>query len=109
MAENILYSYDNAVDIVVAMIVDDGVEHRGNRLNRAWCHATFVLGVTSCLTCCGSGWCELAPVFNPDFTVVGIATGPHKDCEHVCVIDMAMTFTEGKARDPRTAPLSDGR
>ena len=65
VAENILYSYDNAVDIVVAMIVDDGVEHRGNRLNRAWCNATVVLGATSRLTCCGSGWCGLATSVQP--------------------------------------------
>ena len=36
VAEAIFYAYDNAVDIVVAMIVGDGIPQRTDRMNRTY-------------------------------------------------------------------------
>ena len=63
-AENIAYGRCEAREIVVALIVDDGVRDRGHRLN----------------------------IFGSDFRVAGIACGPHAAYGTMCVIDFAAAF-----------------
>jgi uncharacterized protein YkwD len=65
-AENIAYGKRSARDIVVALIIDDGVRGRGHRKN----------------------------IFNPNYNVVGAAYGPHARFGSVCDIDFAGAFVE---------------
>ncbi|MCU0644897.1 MAG: CAP domain-containing protein, partial [bacterium] len=58
VGENIAYGRDVARDIVICLIVDDGVPHRGHRDN----------------------------IFNPQFRIVGIACGAHKTFGTMCVM-----------------------
>ena len=51
VAENLDFGFKKAENILLNMIIDDGVKERFQRLN----------------------------LFNPDFNLVGIAVGPHKD------------------------------
>jgi uncharacterized protein YkwD len=62
--ENIAFGGDKARDIVVQLIVDDGVAGRGHRAN----------------------------IFNADYRTVGVAIGSHKTYQHMCVIDFAGGF-----------------
>ena len=64
--ENCAYGPGQARDIVIQLIVDDGVASRGHRAN----------------------------IFNPKFLVVGVAVGPHKVYGSVCVQDFAGGFAE---------------
>ena len=64
--ENIMYGADTARDIVLKLVVDDGVSDRGHRLN----------------------------FFRPDYTRVGVACGPHPTYRSVCVIALAMQYSE---------------
>ena len=64
-AENIAYGQRDAREIVVSLIVDDGVRDRGHRLN----------------------------IFGGDFHVAGIACGAHASYGSMCVIDFATAFT----------------
>lgn len=65
-AENIAYFVDTARDIVLAMIIDDGVKSRSHRKN----------------------------VFSPNFRLIGIAFGKGKSDEGLCVADFADSFME---------------
>eukprot|EP00316_Scyphosphaera_apsteinii_P012500 CAMPEP_0119303884 /NCGR_PEP_ID=MMETSP1333-20130426/5240_1 /TAXON_ID=418940 /ORGANISM="Scyphosphaera apsteinii, Strain RCC1455" /LENGTH=426 /DNA_ID=CAMNT_0007306657 /DNA_START=163 /DNA_END=1443 /DNA_ORIENTATION=+ len=67
-AENISYNKvtTDARQMVLQLLIDDGVPERGHRLN----------------------------IFNPDFTVVGIAGGPHKSHRFMVVINFAGDFIE---------------
>ncbi len=65
-AENIAYGQRDARDIVVALIVDDGVRDRGHRQN----------------------------IFGREFRLAGIACGPHAAYGRMCVMDFAAEFTE---------------
>jgi hypothetical protein len=64
--ENISYGKMSARDIVLALIIDDGLPARKHRQN----------------------------IFNPNFHVAGAAYGPHARYRSVCSIDFAGGFTE---------------
>jgi uncharacterized protein YkwD len=65
-AENIAYGRHTAREIVLALIVDDGVRGRGHRKN----------------------------IFNPTYDVAGAAYGPHARFGSVCSIDFASGYAE---------------
>eukprot|EP01059_Diplonema_ambulator_P013693 TRINITY_DN24263_c0_g1_i1.p1 TRINITY_DN24263_c0_g1~~TRINITY_DN24263_c0_g1_i1.p1 ORF type:complete len:593 (+),score=64.53 TRINITY_DN24263_c0_g1_i1:193-1971(+) len=66
MAENVSFGRDTARGILIQLIVDEGVPGRGHRTN----------------------------IFEPTFTAVGIAAGPHATYRDCCVLDFASTYTE---------------
>lgn len=65
-AENISYRISVAREVVMAMIVDDGVKSRSHRKN----------------------------IFNPSFKLFGIACGTAKDSTALCVAEFADDFSE---------------
>ena len=65
-AENIDYGNATARDIVMALLIDDGVKSRGHREN----------------------------LLNPSLLKVGIATGFHAAYNYMCVIDLASEYSE---------------
>ena len=65
-AENIAHRSDSARDIVLRLIIDDGVKNRSHRNN----------------------------IFSPNFKVIGIAFGKGTSGEGVCVINFADSFSE---------------
>ena len=67
-AENISYRISVAREVVLAMIVDDGVKSRSHRKN----------------------------IFNPSFRLFGIACGTAKDTTALCVAEFADDFSEKK-------------
>ncbi|PYL98633.1 MAG: CAP domain-containing protein [Verrucomicrobia bacterium] len=67
-AENIAYGRHTAREIVLALIVDDGVRGRGHRKN----------------------------IFNPTYNVAGAAYGPHARFGSVCSIDFASGYAENR-------------
>jgi uncharacterized protein YkwD len=64
--ENISYNSVTPKDIVLELIIDDGIPSRGRRLN----------------------------VLNPNYSVCGIACGKHKVYKNLCVITLAGGYTE---------------
>jgi uncharacterized protein YkwD len=67
-AENIAYGRHTAREIVLALIVDDGVRGRGHRKN----------------------------IFNPTYNAAGAAYGPHARFGSVCSIDFASGYAENR-------------
>ncbi|CAD8085449.1 unnamed protein product [Paramecium sonneborni] len=65
IGENISYGQKNGEDVIIQLLIDDGVGSRGHRKN----------------------------CFSPDFLLVGIASGDHKQYQTQCVFDFAGEFT----------------
>lgn len=68
VGENISYGRDKARDIVMGLIIDDGVPGRGHRDN----------------------------IFDSKYRFVGVACGKHKTFEVICVINFVGEFIEKK-------------
>jgi uncharacterized protein YkwD len=66
--ENIHFGSNDAREIVIDLIVDDGVPGRGHRKN----------------------------IFNPEYRQVGIACGNHNEYRYSCVMDFSATFIESE-------------
>ena len=64
--ECISYGFYEARQIVMALIIDDGVAGRGHRRN----------------------------IYDGDFRLVGMASGPHKTFKTLCVIDFAVGYQD---------------
>ena len=65
VGENIAYGDDVARDIVIRLLIDDGLPSRGHRTN----------------------------IMNPQYTKTGIAVGSHPRYGSMCVIDLADKYT----------------
>jgi uncharacterized protein YkwD len=70
--ENLTYHCDNAMEVILQSIVDDGVPNRGHREN----------------------------LFNPEFRVMGCHSGVHKDFDSMTVIDFCAAFIRNGDEDP---------
>jgi centrin-1 len=72
IGENIDYGNDSAEDIVISLLVDDGVADRAHRLN----------------------------ILSPDHLLAGAASAPHSEMGSVCVILFAQALSEKPDEKP---------
>lgn len=70
--ENLSFHCDDELEILLQLIVDDGVPNRGHREN----------------------------IFNQEFNIMGCFTGPHKDFNNMTCIDYAGAFVPSGEPDP---------
>lgn len=70
--ENLSFGCEEAKDILIQLIIDDGVQSRGHRAN----------------------------IFNPEFRVMACSTGPHRDLNSLTVIDYVGGFAASGEPDP---------
>ncbi|MGH7579733.1 MAG: CAP domain-containing protein, partial [Gemmatimonadales bacterium] len=66
MAENIAYGENAAREVVIQLLVDDGVPDRGHRNN----------------------------LLDPTWGAEGVACGPHRHYQQMCVMDYAVKYVE---------------
>jgi uncharacterized protein YkwD len=66
MAENIAFGENPAREVVIQLLVDDGVPDRGHRNN----------------------------ILDPRWSVEGVACGPHREYRQICVMDYAVRYVE---------------
>ena len=66
MAENIAFGENPAREVVIQLLVDDGVSDRGHRDN----------------------------LLDPKWGAEGVACGPHRDYRQICVMDYAVNYVE---------------
>jgi len=78
IAETIAYGPLSAKDVIASWIVDDGHSSRPNRES----------------------------IFDPTFTVVGVASGPHYNYGKIAVVDWTVEFNEGPAKAELPTPVS---
>lgn len=64
--EVIGYGWTDARDIVIDLLIDDGIADRGHRIN----------------------------ILDPTYRLAGVACGPHRVYGIMCVVDMAESYTE---------------
>lgn len=78
--ENIAYGPATAQQVMMSLIVDDGVSDRGHRTN----------------------------IFSPDWTMAGAGCGPHKGYGSVCVIEYAKAARGASAADQQFKVVNNG-
>lgn len=80
IGENITYGPNTAQDVIVNLIVDDGVADRGHRI----------------------------ALFNPEWSLAGVGCGPHSDYGAVCVMNYASEPRGAKAADRQFNVTNNG-
>ena len=78
IGENISYGAETPRDLVLALIIDDGISSRSHRNN----------------------------IFNPIFRMIGIACGPHAKFSSMCVMDVAGGYQEKQREEITFLSLS---
>jgi len=83
LGETIYYDRDDAREVVMALIIDDGVSSRGHRRH----------------------------IFDPAFRIVGMASGPHAIHESMCVYlrGQLIERTQGQVLKSRSSGSGDAR
>jgi hypothetical protein len=78
-AENISYGQTEGLDVILQLLIDDGVPSRGHRTN----------------------------MFNGDFKVCGIVSGPHQKHTSLTVLDYAGGFVKTGEEDPMQRQMQE--
>jgi len=80
IAENISYGEDTAQGIVIQLLVDSGVSSKGHRRN----------------------------ILNPNYLLIGVATGPHAEYGVMCVQDFGAKYVDKASLTPSASQSIDG-